>query len=137
MPEWSFLTNHVLVLGLLAKQPRTTAREMATAIGITERAVRRIIADLDAAGYIGKKKEGRGSGIASTPIWHSVMIPTVWLPSVISLRSWAGRGGASAKGSRTLAKSKGLRPPAQLHLVADTPRGLFPYPASIPGRSRQ
>jgi len=61
MPEWSFLTNHVLVLGLLAKQPRTTAREMATAIGITERAVRRIIADLDAAGYIGKKKEGRGS----------------------------------------------------------------------------
>ena len=48
MPELSFLTNHVLVLGLLAKQPRTTAREMATAIGITERAVRRIIADLDA-----------------------------------------------------------------------------------------
>ena len=89
MPEWTFLTNHALVLSLLAKQPRTTAWELATAIGITERAVCRIIADLDAAGYIGKKKEGRGSGIASTLTCYCAMISTLWLPLVISLRSCA------------------------------------------------
>jgi len=33
---------------------------MSASIGITERTVRKIIADLDAAGYITKKKQGRG-----------------------------------------------------------------------------
>lgn len=59
MPEWTFLTNHALVLSFLAKKPRITARELSTSIRITERSVRKIIADLDAAGYIRKKKEGR------------------------------------------------------------------------------
>jgi len=59
MPQWTFLTNHALVLSFLAKQPWVTARELSAAIGITERAVRKIIAELDAAKYISKKKEGR------------------------------------------------------------------------------
>ncbi|MBL7164973.1 MAG: helix-turn-helix transcriptional regulator [Dehalococcoidales bacterium] len=60
MPEWAFLTNHALVLSYLAKHPSITAREMSMDIGITERAIRKIIADLDDAGYIGKRKVGRG-----------------------------------------------------------------------------
>jgi len=60
MPEWAFLTNHALVLSYLAKQPSITAREISLAIGITERAIRKIIADLDEAGYISKRKIGRG-----------------------------------------------------------------------------
>ena len=60
MAEWTFVTNHALVLSLLARQPRITARELASDIGITERTVRKIIADLDAEGYITKKKQGRG-----------------------------------------------------------------------------
>jgi DNA-binding MarR family transcriptional regulator len=59
MREWTFLTNHALVLLYLAKHPRITARELSMAIGITERAVRKIIADLDAEGYFTKEKEGR------------------------------------------------------------------------------
>ena len=59
MPEWTFLTNHALVLSFLAQHPRITARELSTAIGVSERAVRRFIADLHAAGYISKKREGR------------------------------------------------------------------------------
>ncbi|MFC1943315.1 winged helix-turn-helix domain-containing protein [Chloroflexota bacterium] len=59
MPEWMFLTNHALVLSFISKQPHITARELSTVIGITERAVRRIIADLDDVGYINKTKEGR------------------------------------------------------------------------------
>jgi len=60
MPEWMFLTKHALVLSLIAKHPRITAQDLATAIGTTERQVRRVIADLFADGYIDKKREGRG-----------------------------------------------------------------------------
>jgi DNA-binding IclR family transcriptional regulator len=59
MPGWKFLTNHAQVLCLIAKQPRITAREISGAIGITEKATRNIITDLEADGYVTKKREGR------------------------------------------------------------------------------
>ncbi len=59
MKTWTFLTNHALVLVYLANHPQITALELSMSIGITERAVRKIIADLEDEGYIGKKKEGR------------------------------------------------------------------------------
>jgi predicted DNA-binding transcriptional regulator YafY len=60
VPEWTFLTKYALVLSLIAKQPRITAQELATVIGTTERQIRRVIADLFTAGYINKKRAGRG-----------------------------------------------------------------------------
>jgi predicted transcriptional regulator len=60
MAGWNLLTNHAVVLSLIAKNPRITALELAMAIRITERAVRRIIADLADEGYISKTKKGRG-----------------------------------------------------------------------------
>jgi len=59
MPGWKFLTNHALVLCLIAQQPRITAREISGAVGITEKATRNIINDLEADGYVSKKREGR------------------------------------------------------------------------------
>jgi DNA-binding MarR family transcriptional regulator len=59
MPEWKFLTNHALVLCLIAQHPRITAREISITIGITEKATRNIINDLEADGYITKRREGR------------------------------------------------------------------------------
>ena len=59
MPGWKFLTNHALVLCLIAQKPRITAREIAATIGITEKATRNIINDLEADEYITKKREGR------------------------------------------------------------------------------
>src|SRR3989304_5638994 len=59
MPGWKFLTNHALVLCLVAQQPRITARDIASTISITEKATRNIINDLEAAGYVTKKREGR------------------------------------------------------------------------------
>ena len=59
MSEWSFLTSHGMVLGLISKKPKITGLEISQEIGITERAVRRVISDLVNAGYISKKKEGR------------------------------------------------------------------------------
>jgi hypothetical protein len=59
MAGWKFLTNHALVLCLIARQSRITAREISITIGITEKATRNIIGDLEADGYVTKKKEGR------------------------------------------------------------------------------
>lgn len=60
MQEWTFLTKHAVALSLIARNPRITALEIGAAMGITERAVRNIIADLYEIGYIKKKREGRG-----------------------------------------------------------------------------
>lgn len=57
--QWTFLTNHALVLLFVARHHRITAREMSTELGITERAIRMIIADLEEAGYLEKSREGR------------------------------------------------------------------------------
>lgn len=59
MSGWTFLSNHALVLSYIAHHPRITARELANAVGITERATRKIIADLLETGYITKKRYGR------------------------------------------------------------------------------
>jgi predicted transcriptional regulator len=59
MAGWTFLTNHALVLLFLKKHPNITALELALSIGITERTIRKIIADLELESYIEKSKEGR------------------------------------------------------------------------------
>ena len=59
MTAWSFLTNHALVLAHLGQRPASTGLEVAQAVGITERAVRKIVADLQAAGYIESERVGR------------------------------------------------------------------------------
>jgi len=60
LAEWTFITRHAVALSLIAKHPRITAIELAKSMNITERAVRKIIADLSSTGYIIKKREGRG-----------------------------------------------------------------------------
>jgi predicted transcriptional regulator len=59
MAAWKFLTNHAIILLILAKHPLITGRELSRLIGITERSVRNIISDLESEGYIKKSKEGR------------------------------------------------------------------------------
>lgn len=59
MTEFSFITNHGLVLLAITKRRRSTARELGDAVGITERAIHRIIGDLERAGYITRTKVGR------------------------------------------------------------------------------
>lgn len=59
MPDFRFFTNHALVLSHIAQQPRITARELSSIIGITERATLRIINDLLEEDYITKTREGR------------------------------------------------------------------------------
>ncbi len=56
---WTFLSNHTHVLVALAAQPGATLREVAASVGITERAVQRIVAELEAAGALVREREGR------------------------------------------------------------------------------
>ena len=59
MAAWSLLTNHALVLAHVSRLPESTGLEIARAVGITERAARRILADLQTAGYLESEKLGR------------------------------------------------------------------------------
>ena len=58
-PRWTLITNHGLVLSYLAHNPSHTAREIANYVGITERTTHKMISDLEAAGYIERRKVGR------------------------------------------------------------------------------
>lgn len=58
MANWSFITNHGAVLAVIAQNQAIKATDIAEKLGITERSVRRIIADLFSGGYINKKYEG-------------------------------------------------------------------------------
>jgi hypothetical protein len=57
--RWTFLTNHSHVLILLSRNPSIVLREVAALVGITERAVQRIIADLEDECVIEREKVGR------------------------------------------------------------------------------
>ena len=56
---WTFLTNHTRVLVVISQNPTARLRDIAAAIGITERATQRIVADLEEAGYLSHEKVGR------------------------------------------------------------------------------
>jgi len=56
---WTFLTNHAHVLICLHAEPRIRLRDVAIRVGITERAVQRIVGDLEDAGVIARRRTGR------------------------------------------------------------------------------
>jgi DNA-binding transcriptional ArsR family regulator len=58
-PGWTFLSNHGHVLVCLARDPGIRVRDMAARVGISERAVLRILGELVAADYVRRTREGR------------------------------------------------------------------------------
>lgn len=58
MGDWTFITNHGLVLASIAKNVEKTAREIGDDVGVTERTAHKIITDLEKDGYITKTKVG-------------------------------------------------------------------------------
>lgn len=57
--SWTFMTNHAHVLFCIAQEPDVRLREVAKRVGITERAVQRIVSDLQDEGYLIVQKLGR------------------------------------------------------------------------------
>lgn len=58
-PAWTFLSNHSHIIICLARDPEIRMRDIATLVGITERAAIRIVTELEEAGYIKKERFGR------------------------------------------------------------------------------
>lgn len=73
--RWTFLTNHSHVLVLIHNDPDLVLRQVALEVGITERAVQRIIQDLEADGFIKRERVGRRNRyhvLVDQPLRHPI-----------------------------------------------------------------
>ncbi|MCA9137669.1 MAG: MarR family transcriptional regulator [Planctomycetales bacterium] len=73
--RWTFLTNHSHVLIVLHAEPDMVLREVATRVGITERAVQRVVQDLEEGGFIRRERVGRKNHyevLTDLPLRHPI-----------------------------------------------------------------
>ncbi len=73
--NWTFFSNHSHVLICLAREPDLRLRDVAERVGITERGVQRIVADLEEAGILSRARDGRRNHYevhAERPLRHAV-----------------------------------------------------------------
>ena len=82
MRAWGFLTNHAHVLIQIARNPRSTVREIALSAGITERATHAMLKDLRDAGIVIAQRNGRQNvyrvdaiALAEHPRWAASDMP--------------------------------------------------------------
>ena len=71
--RWYFLTNHAHVLTCIAEDPGVRLRDIAAAVGITERAAHRIVSELVEEGYVSRERQGRRNRyavMADRPMRH-------------------------------------------------------------------
>ena len=59
MSDWSFLTTHARALLFIAQDPDARLRDIAAALGITDRRAYGIVVDLTDSGYVVKERDGR------------------------------------------------------------------------------
>ena len=72
---WTFITDHGRILVYLAKNRQATAREIAAAASLSERAVQKVIHDLIEEGYVEPERQGRGNAYhlhPELPMRHSL-----------------------------------------------------------------
>ncbi len=114
MAKWSFLTNHSRALVCIAQDPGVRLRDIAAALGITERSAFDIVADLTTSGYVVKDKEGRRNRyhIQTHIPLHNRSVAN--RPSASCWRSWstpesAGGPGRGSRRGGALARPDGRR----------------------------
>ena len=76
--SWTFLSNHGHVLVCLARDPDVRLRDIADAVGITERAVQKIVTDLEVGGIVVRERHGRRNRYRlhpESPLRHPVESP--------------------------------------------------------------
>ena len=72
---WTFLSNHAHVLICISEDPEVRMRDLSSRVGITERAVQRIVTELEEGGYLERQKTGRRNRYqvtASRPLRHPI-----------------------------------------------------------------
>ncbi len=57
--SWTLLTGHGHVLVEIARNPTARIRDISAVVGLTERTVQVVVADLEAAGYLTRTRTGR------------------------------------------------------------------------------
>lgn len=73
--SWTFFSNYAHVLICIVREPTIRLRDIADKVGITERAVQKIVFELEEAGAIEKHREGRRNHYSvdlSFPLRHEV-----------------------------------------------------------------
>ncbi len=65
--NWTLLTGHGRVLVEIAGNPHARIRDIASVVGLTERTVQAIVADLEAAGYLTRSRTGRRTRYTVNP----------------------------------------------------------------------
>jgi predicted DNA-binding transcriptional regulator YafY len=101
MEGWSFLTNHGRVLLCIAHDPGVRLRDIAARVGITERSAYAIVADLAAAGYAVKHKDGRRNRYqiqAGMPLPEPIS-QRLAIGEVLALLAGAGAGSQLTRGN--------------------------------------
>ena len=75
--SWSFFSNDALVLINVIEHPRSTLRNIARAVGLSDRATHSILGALEADGIIARRREGRRN---------------VYTVDLVALRAHQGQG---------------------------------------------
>jgi len=60
--RWSLLSRHGLALLVIAHDPRSRLRDIAAALGVTERTAQRVVSDLVRAGYL-EREQAHGRNV--------------------------------------------------------------------------
>ena len=109
VPSWTFLSNHAHVLLLIARDHEIKLRDAALQVGITERAVQRIVADLEAARYLERHREGRRNHYRihrDLPLRHPIESQTL-IGELLGLLLAAGKEkSGTVRGSQTKGNRK-------------------------------
>ncbi|MEV6549647.1 helix-turn-helix domain-containing protein [Streptomyces sp. NPDC051597] len=58
---WTFITSHARVLAVIAENQNARIRDIAAHCRLTERAVQKIIVDLEQAGFLSHTRQGRSN----------------------------------------------------------------------------
>ncbi len=75
MSKWTLFSNHGHVLVVLSRDPDARLRDVAQIVGITERAVQKIVRDLQDGGMVSVTKQGRRNSYhlhPNQPLRHSL-----------------------------------------------------------------
>ncbi len=111
--DWTFFTNHAHVLLCIAEEPAARMRDISERVGITERAVQRIVAELEADGYLQKVRDGRRNRYAvqlRLPLRHPIEGHQTVSALIALVRGITLPPGPRSKRSRILVRSKAGRP---------------------------
>jgi hypothetical protein len=99
--SWTLLTGHGHVLVEIARNPQARMRDISAVVGLTERTVQAIVADLEAAGYLTRGRIGRRNRYTVNPdtmFRHSAQ-EGLRVGPLLDLLAEAGDGAATGSGS--------------------------------------